>query len=83
MVRYIFKRVMFAIPTLLAMSFIVFVIIDASPADPCAQAGAMPAEQRAAICAQFGRDAPLVARYGEWFVQFFIHEPAHFIFGEA
>lgn len=83
MVRYILRRVIFAVPTLLAMSFVIFVIIDASPADPCAQAGPMPAEQRAAICAQFNRDAPLVARYGEWFVQFFINEPAYFLFGEA
>ena len=37
MSRYVARRLLFAVPTLLVISFIVFALLDLAPSDPTAQ----------------------------------------------
>lgn len=66
---YILRRVLFSIPTLLVISFVIFAIIALAPGDPLAQFAAnpnVPAEVRERIKASFGLDQPWPVRYGKW-----------------
>jgi peptide/nickel transport system permease protein len=68
------------VPTLLAISFVIFVILDLAPGDPT---GTLPPqikpEVRAQIRKALGLDEPFYVRYGLWLKQFFINEPLNMI----
>lgn len=71
MLRYILIRLATAMPTLLGMSFIAFVIVALAPGDPVLMElralGIVPEpEDVAALQAEFGLDKPLLQRYIEW-----------------
>ncbi|MEZ4633462.1 MAG: hypothetical protein R2856_00510 [Caldilineaceae bacterium] len=69
-----------AIPTLLAISFVIFAILDLAPGDPT---GNLPLtiapEVRQKIRESLGLDDPFLVRYARWMQQFFITEPLNLI----
>ena len=76
MSKYIIRRLLTAIPTMLVISFIIFAIVDLSPADPTGNLPlTIPPEVRAKIRAALGADDPFVVKYLKWLNQFFIAEP--------
>jgi peptide/nickel transport system permease protein len=67
--RYILRRLLIAIPTLLVISFVVFAILAVAPGDPLAQFAvnpAVPPEVRANIRRSLGLDQPWPIRYVLW-----------------
>ncbi len=73
---YTLRRLLFAIPTLLAISFVIFAILDLSPGDPTANLPlTIPAEAREQIRVSLGLGEPFHIRYLKWLQQFFVNEP--------
>ena len=71
---------MTAIPTLLAISFVIFAILDLAPGDPTGNLPlTIPPETRAQIRQSLGLDDPFLVRYVRWMQQFFINEPLNLI----
>jgi len=71
MSRYLVRRVLLAIPTLLVISFVLFAILSLAPGDPMAQFAANPAvppEVRDNIRRSLGLDDPWPVRYVKWLV---------------
>ncbi len=69
--RYILKQVAMAVPTLLLLTLVAFLLTTAARGDPAEaalrQGGNEPTvEQIAAYRQQLGLDDPLVVRYGRW-----------------
>jgi len=69
MARYIARRLLIAIPTLLIISFVVYAILALAPGDPLAQFAAnpnVPPEVREKIREQLGLNQPWHIRYVKW-----------------
>ena len=69
MSRYILRRLLIAIPTLIVISFVVFAILALAPTDPMAQFGAdprVPPEVRERIRESLGLNDPWPVRYVKW-----------------
>lgn len=69
MFSYLLRRILIALPSLLAISLILFTVLALAPGDPfgeLAQNPAIPPEVRAALRTQFGLDDPLLVRYFHW-----------------
>lgn len=67
--QYFIRRLLFAIPTLLAISFIIFAVLSLAPNDPMSQFAlnpAVPAEVRENVRRSLGLDQPWPVRYGKW-----------------
>ena len=67
--KYLIRRVLISIPTLLVISFVIFAIIALAPGDPLSQFAANPAvppEVRANIRHSLGLDQPWPVRYVKW-----------------
>lgn len=80
MLNYTIRRLLFAIPTLLAISFIIFAILDLSPGDPTGNLPlTIPPEVREQIRESLGLGQPFPIRYLKWCQQFFINEPLNMI----
>ena len=80
MTRYIVRRLLFAVPTLLAISFVLFALLDLAPSDPTGQLPlTIPPEVRAQIRDSLGLDEPFVVRYLKWLEQFFVNEPLNVV----
>lgn len=80
MLRYTIRRLLFAIPTLLVISFIIFALLDLAPGDPTSQLPlTIDAETREKIRISMGLDKPFYIRYLFWLDQFFINEPINVI----
>jgi len=80
MLNYTIRRLIFAIPTLLFISFIIFLLLDLAPNDPTGNLPmTIPPADRAAIRAALGLDEPIHVRYFLWCVQFFVNEPLNLI----
>ncbi|MEM1313513.1 MAG: ABC transporter permease [Pseudomonadota bacterium] len=76
MLTYTLRRLAFAIPTLLVISFIIFAILDLAPSDPTGQLPlTIPPEVREMIRQSLGLGEPFHIRYFKWCVQFFVNEP--------
>ncbi len=76
MLTYTFRRLLFAVPTLLVISFIIFIVLDLAPNDPTGNLPlTIPPEVRAKIRASLGLDEPMYIRYLLWLQQFFVNEP--------
>ncbi len=80
MTQYLIRRLLTAIPTLLAISFVIFAVLDLAPGDPT---GNLPltikAEVREQIREALGFNDPFAIRYLKWLRQFFINEPLNII----
>ncbi len=68
MTRFIGKRLLLAIPTIILVTFLVFVLMELSPTDPAAAlAGDNPTPERLAeLHHMLGLDRPFLTRYLEW-----------------
>ena len=80
MLRYIVRRLLIAIPTLVAISFVVFALLDLAPSDPTGNLPlTIPLEVRAKIRESLGLGQPFAIRYAKWMRQFFINEPLNLL----
>jgi len=78
--RYIIRRLLTALPTLLVISFVVFAILDLAPNDPTGNLPmTIPPKVRAQIRESLGLGQPFHIRYMKWLRQFFVHEPLNVI----
>jgi peptide/nickel transport system permease protein len=78
--RYVIRRVLFAIPTLLAISLIIFAILDLAPGDPTSQLPlTIPAEIREQIRQNLGLNDPFIVKWMNWNELMFINEPLNFL----
>ncbi len=80
MLTYTIRRLLFAIPALLAISFIIFAILDLAPSDPTASLPlTIPPEVRQQIRESLGLGEPFAIRYLKWLDQFFVNEPLNLL----
>ncbi len=80
MFAYTLRRLLFAIPTLLVISFIIFALLDLSPGDPTANLPlTIPAEVREQIRISLGLGEAFHVRYLLWLQQFFVNEPLNIL----
>ena len=80
MINFILRRLLFAIPTLLVISFIIFAILDLAPNDPTGNLPmTVPPEVREKIRISLGLDQPMHVRFGMWLLQFFVNEPLNLL----
>ena len=71
MSRYLARRLLLAIPTLLLISFVLFAVLSLAPGDPLSQFAANPAvppEVRDNIRRSLGLDQPWPIRYVKWLI---------------
>ncbi len=69
MARYLLKRLLIAIPSLLGISIVLFAVLALAPGDPFGELATnpnVPAEVGAALRAKFGLDDPIALRYLRW-----------------
>jgi len=68
MIRYILKRIILLIPVIIAVSLLVFVLMELAPGSPIdailANLDGATAEDIAALEVRFGLDKPMLVRYG-------------------
>jgi len=72
--RYIIRRVLIAIPTLIVISFVIYAILALAPIDPLSQFGAdprVPPEVRERIREALGLNQPWPIRYVKWMTSMF------------
>src|SRR5882757_9934422 len=71
MSQYILRRLLIAIPSLLGISLVLFVVLALAPGDPFGELATnpnVPAEVGAALRAKFGLDDPIALRYLRWLI---------------
>ena len=69
--RYLLRRLLIALPSLLGISIVLFTVLALAPGDPFGELAsnpAVPPEVRLALRAKFGMDDPIMARYLHWLV---------------
>lgn len=80
MLQYIIRRLALAIPTLIAISLIVFALLDLAPGDPTSQLPlTIPPEMRENIRESLGFNDPFLVRWLSWLELMMINEPIHLI----
>ena len=71
MLLYIIRRVLIAIPSLLGISAVLFVVLALAPGDPFGELTTnpnVPPEVAAALREKFGLNDPVVVRYWHWLI---------------
>ncbi|MCK8484798.1 ABC transporter permease [Aliiroseovarius sp. S2029] len=82
MFTYTLRRLAFSVPLLIAISLVIFLLIDLAPNDPTASLPlTIPDEVRDQIRTGLGLDAPTHVRYLLWCKQFFVNEPLNLLDG--
>ncbi len=69
MTQYLVRRILISIPTLIAISIVIFTILALAPGDPLAEFAmnpAVPPEVRQRIRQSMGLDDPIPVRYMKW-----------------
>ena len=80
MFHYTIRRLLVAIPTLLFISLILFLLLDIAPGDPTAQLPlTIPPEVKEKIRLSLGLGEKIHIRYLLWMKQFFVNEPLHLV----
>jgi peptide/nickel transport system permease protein len=80
MFTFIVRRLLLAIPTLLLISLVIFLLVDFAPGSPMSDIPlTVPPEVRAKIMESLGANEPVWVRYLLWLRQFFIVEPLYAI----
>ncbi len=67
--RYLLRRLLIAIPSLLGISIVLFTVLALAPGDPFGELATnpnVPAEVGVALRAKFGLDDPIALRYLRW-----------------
>ncbi|MBP0481058.1 ABC transporter permease [Sagittula salina] len=76
MLTYATRRMILAIPTLLFISFVIFMLLQLAPGDPMAQVPlTVPPEVKQKMREALGLGAPPLVQYWKWLVQIFWIEP--------
>jgi len=82
MLTFTLRRLMLAVPTLLVISLVIFLLVDLAPGSPMAEIPlTVPPEVRANMIKAMGADQPVFVRYVLWLRQFFWVEPAYLLDG--
>ncbi|MCF1707206.1 ABC transporter permease [Tabrizicola sp. J26] len=82
MLTYTIRRLLLAIPTLLLISLVIFLLVDLAPGSPMSEIPlTVPPEVRLKMIQAMGADQPVFVRYLLWLKQFFIVEPSYIIDG--
>jgi peptide/nickel transport system permease protein len=71
MTRYLLRRLLIAVPSLLGISLILYIVLALAPGDPFGELASnpnVPPEVAAALRAKFGLDDPVWLRYLHWLV---------------
>src|SRR6195952_3311713 len=71
MSQYVLRRLLIAIPSLLGISLILFIVLALAPGDPFSELATnpnVPPEVREALRMKFGLDDPIYLRYIHWLV---------------
>jgi peptide/nickel transport system permease protein len=80
MSRYVIRRILFAIPTLIVISLIIYLILDLAPGDPAAQLPlTIPFEVKERMREALGLNDPFLIKWLKWMRLMFINEPLHVI----
>lgn len=80
MATYALRRLLFAVPALLFISLVLFLLLDFAPSDPTANLPlTIPPDVRERIRESLGLGEPVHVRYLLWCRQFFINEPLNLI----
>src|SRR6056297_634411 len=80
MLQYTVRRLVIAIPTLLLISLVIFLLLELAPGDPMAQMPlTIPPEVRQQMREALGLGDPTYIRFGKWLWQFFVVEPLHLL----
>lgn len=78
MFTYTLRRLLTAIPTVLVISLVIFMLLELAPGDPMADVPlTVPPEVKAKMREALGLDQPSWFRYLLWLKQFFWVEPLH------
>ncbi|HUG32605.1 MAG TPA: ABC transporter permease [Acidimicrobiia bacterium] len=78
--RYVIRRTLIAIPTLIVISLVIFTILAFAPGDPTANLPlTVPLEVREQIRISLGLGEPFFIRWIKWMQLLFINEPLHVI----
>jgi peptide/nickel transport system permease protein len=67
--RYLLRRLLIALPSLLGISIVLFTVLALAPGDPFGELATnpnVPPEVREALRVKFGLDDPIVVRYLRW-----------------
>ena len=76
MLTFTIRRLVLAIPTLLFIALVIFLLLDMAPGDPMAdQPLTILPEVREEMRRALGLDQPVYVRFGLWLYQFFVVEP--------
>jgi peptide/nickel transport system permease protein len=71
MTRYLLRRLLIAVPSVLGISIVLFVVLALAPGDPFGELATnpnVPPEVGAALRVKFGLDDPILLRYLRWLV---------------
>lgn len=78
MLTFTIRRLLTAIPTLLLISLVIFLLVDFAPGSPMSDIPlTVPPEIRRKMIEAMGADQPVMVRYVLWLKQFFIVEPQY------
>src|SRR6516165_10422961 len=72
--RYLLRRLLIAVPSLIGISVVLFTVLALARGDPFGELATnpnVPPEVAAALRAKFGLDDPVVVRYLRWLVAMF------------
>lgn len=76
MLTFTIRRLVLAVPTLLFISLIIFLLLELAPGDPMSQVPlTVPAEVKEEMRKALGLGEPIPVRFWKWIVQFFWVEP--------
>lgn len=76
MLTFTIRRLLLAIPTLLFISLVIFLLVDFAPGSPASQIPlTIPPEVRMKMLDAMGVNEPVYVRYLLWLKQFFVVEP--------
>ncbi|WP_103256053.1 ABC transporter permease [Tabrizicola aquatica] len=80
MLTYTLRRLLVAIPTLLLISLVIFLLVDLAPGSPASEIPlTVPPEVKAKMIEAMGINEPVHIRYLLWLKQFFWTEPLYAI----
>ncbi|MEM1389175.1 MAG: ABC transporter permease [Pseudomonadota bacterium] len=79
MLTYTLRRLLLAVPTLLFIALVIFLLLELAPGDPVANMPlTIPPEVRQAIRDAMGVGQPVYIAFPKWLYQFFVLEPQVF-----
>ena len=82
MLTFTLRRLLLAIPTLLVISLVIFLLVDLAPGSPLSDIPlTVPPDVRQKMIEAMGADQPVLVRYLLWLRQFFWVEPATLLDG--